>query len=571
MSSTVLPSRPLVVDTLRAHRWGGLAWIGGGAVAMVAIGLGFAAEVKRFAGGAAEMAADMRPGVEAMRLLRWPAERLDTLGGYLTYHNVTLFGLGLAVYAAVQGAHAIRAAETTGVQAELLAAGRSRTGILADRTVGFAATLAVICLGLGAGLAAAMAAGGEPDVGGAFITAAAVGLCAFPGYGLGMLLAQLTSDPRAGTGLAALVLTALYLLTNVWQDLGLLGVVRYASPFYYANFSRALVPGYGFHVPSSVVLLAAGLLLLAAAAGVYRRRDYAAGLFTRRARRTRPVSSVQRPALRTVWSATLLRQRWSLLAWAVAAASYLALMGWLEPTVADMWDKFSYTDRVLGAGAGYSVADRYFALTGQLIMPIVTAYVVTQAAGWVADLHQGRVEMLLAAPVSWPRLVGQRLLATLAGAAVVTVAGVGGLVATAAAVGAPVDGPGLVRLAADTLLLAAALAAVAGVVVAWLRSTAAVSALAVFVAASYLLVYLVPLFAWPDWVNRLSVFGAYGNPYLELPATGALMVLAAVAVLGNLAAAALAQRTPKVAEAAGTPRRHHPRRGRPVGAPTGAG
>ncbi|MEV4706366.1 hypothetical protein [Actinoplanes sp. NPDC049316] len=546
MSSPTLPSRPLVADTMRAHRWGALAWVAGSAVAMVAIGLGFVAEVKRFAGGAAEMAAGMRPGVEAMRLLRWPADRLDTLGGYLTYHNVTLFGLGLAVYAAVQGGHVLRAAETGGIQAAILAAGRSRTGILVDRAAGFAATLGLVCLGIGAGLAAAMAAGGEPDTGGSFITAAAMGLCAYAGYALGLLLAQLIPAPRAGTGLAALLLTLLYVLTNVWQNVGWLGVVRYASPFYYAGFSRALVPGHGLHLPSTLILLAAGTGLLGAAAWVYRRRDYAAGLFTRRARAARPLRRVQRPALRAVWSATLLRQRWTLLAWASAAAGYLALMGWLEPTVAQMWDKFSYTDRIMGADPGHSVADQYLAFTGQLIVPIVTAYVITQAAGWVTELRQGRVELLLAAPLSWPRLTAQRLLATLAGAALVTAAGIGGLAGAATAVGAGVDGPGLIRLAADTLLLAAALSAVAAVVVAALRSTAAVGVLAVFVAASYLLIYLVPLFAWPDWVNRLSVFGAYGNPYLEMPAAASLTVVTAVAVGGALAAAAVARRSPKV-------------------------
>jgi ABC-2 type transport system permease protein len=116
-----LPSRPLVADTVRAHRWGIGGWIVGSAVAMYAIAAGFDAEVARFAGGAKAMAESMRPGVEAMRLLRWPADRLDTLGGYLTYHNVTLFVLFLTLYAAVQGAHAIRGAEPGGMPAEILA------------------------------------------------------------------------------------------------------------------------------------------------------------------------------------------------------------------------------------------------------------------------------------------------------------------------------------------------------------------------------------------------------------------------------------------------------------------
>jgi ABC-2 type transport system permease protein len=523
------------------------AWIGGSAVAMVAIGVGFAVEVKRFAGGAAEMAASMQPGVEAMRLLRWPADRLDTLGGYLTYHNVTLFALGLTLYAAVQGAHALRGAEAKGVPAEILAAGRSRRGVLIDRAAGFALTLAVISAGLGAGLAVAMAAGGEPDVGGSFITGFAVGLCAFSGYAVGVLVSQFTPSARAGTGIAALLLTGLYLLTNVADEIGPFGAVRFVSPFHYANASRALVPGHGLDLAASLGLATGTAALLIGAAWAYQRRDYGAGLWTRQARTVRPVRRVQRPALRAVWSATLLRQRWALLTWSVAAAAWLALMGWLEPAVADMWNEFQYTQRILGADPGVTVADQYLAFAGQMIMPVVAAYVITQASGWITDLRQGRVELLLAAPVSWPRLIAERLLATLTGGAVITVAAIAGLSLAAVAVGAGVDPVGLARLAAVTVLYATALAAVAALAVAWLRNGAAVGAMAAFLAGSYLLVYLVPLFGWPEWINRVSVFGAYGNPYLELPAWTGLAVLTGLVLAGGFGAAAVARRSPKVA------------------------
>jgi putative exporter of polyketide antibiotics len=514
---------------------------------MYAIAAGFDAEVARFDGGATAMADSMRPGVEAMRLLRWPAERLDTLGGYLTYHNVTLFVLFLTLYAAVQGAHAIRGGEQTVMPAQILATGRSRPAVLLDRAVGFAATMGLIALGLGAGLALAMAAGGQPDTAGSFITAVAAGLCAYVGYALGMLVTQLTPNPRAGTGIAALALVGLYLVTNVWDELGALGAVRYLSPFYYFDFSRALVPGHGLQLASVLLMLGGAVAMLTGAAWAYQRRDYAAGLWARPPRATKPLRRVQRPALDHVWSATLLRQRVGLLTWALAAAAGMAMMAWLQPTVADMWDKFQYTQRLLGADPTHSVADQYLALAGQFIVPIVVAYVITQAAGWVADLNQGRVELLLSAPLSWPRLVWQRLLAVLAGAAVITATATAALAATALGVGAGVDLLGLARLAGGTLLLTAALAAVAALVVAWLRSTAAVAALAVFVAASYLLVYLVPLFAWPDWVNRTTIFGAYGNPYLELPTASGLTLLAGIAAGGGLLAAALAQRSPKAA------------------------
>ena len=406
MSSNSQPARVLATDTVRSHRWGIIAWVVGGAVAMYAIALGFASEVSRFAGGAKAMAASMRAGVEAMRLLRWPAERLDTLGGYLTYHNVTLFALFLCLYAAVQGAGAVRGAETSGQLEGILAAGRSRAVVIRDRALGFAVTLALICAGLGVGLAVSMAAGGEPDVGGSFITALAFGLAALAAYGLGVLVSQLTTSARTGKAVAAGLLAGLYLLTNVWEELGLGGAIRFISPFYYFNQSRALVPGHGLDLASSVALLAMAAVLLGAATWAFRRRDYAAGLWTRRPRSRRPVRRVQRPALRSVWGATLVRERVGLLGWAGAAAAALALMAWLEPTVADMWDKFQLTQTMIGRDPGVTVADQYLSFAGQFVVPIVAAYVITQAAGWVGDLKQGRVELILASPLSWPRWSG---------------------------------------------------------------------------------------------------------------------------------------------------------------------
>ena len=56
---------------------------------MYLMALAIAHEMARFPGGPkalAEACGAARP----CGPLRWPADRLDTLGGYLTYHNVTL-------------------------------------------------------------------------------------------------------------------------------------------------------------------------------------------------------------------------------------------------------------------------------------------------------------------------------------------------------------------------------------------------------------------------------------------------------------------------------------------------
>jgi len=155
--------------------------------------------------------------------------------------------------------------------------------------------------------------------------------------------------------------------------------------------------------------------------------------------------------------------------------------------------------------------------------------------------------MLLAGPVSWRRLVVGRLVALVTGVLVITATALGALAAVATAIGESLDPAGVGRLTVVCLLFGAALAAIGTILVAWLRRDAAVTVLAVVVGASYLIAYLAPLFAWPDWITKLSVFWAFGQPYLEWLTTARFVVLVILAVPGAVAAVAIAERTPKVA------------------------
>jgi ABC-2 type transport system permease protein len=551
LSSDLPPRRclALVADTLRSHRVTATVWVVGGTVLMYVMALALASEMSRFPGGRKAFADSIMPGAEAMRPLRWPAERLDTLGGYLTYHNVTLVTLFLAVYAVVQGTRAVRGAEERRALEEILATGWSRAAVIRDRTVGFALTLALISLGLGLGVAAALAAGGEPDLAGSLITMTTSGLCALVGYSLGLLLSQLTPRAAIAAGLGSLILTVFYVASNVGEELGALGALRFLSPFYYANASRALVPGHGLDLAATGALLLMSAVLLGLATWAFLRRDYGAPLWVRRARPERAgarLVRVQRRMLRSVWTAGLLRGRLGLLVWSVSAAAFTALMVALQPAVMKAWNTFDFIGEITG-GAGTSAQAQYLSFSGEIVTSIIAAFVVAEASRWVADLAQGRVELILAGPVSWSRLVGERLLALIVGVAAITAGSLASLSVGAALVGTELDAAGVGRLGADCILLGAALGAVGALAVAALRGGASVVVLAVFVGASYLLGYLVPLFGWPEWIGRLSVFSAFGHPYLEWPPAGGLAVLLVLALAGGLLAAAIAERTPKVA------------------------
>lgn len=542
---------PLVLDTVRAHRAGAIAWVGVGGLTMFGMAAALAEEMADFPGGAQGLAASVTPAAEAMRLLRWPAERLDTLGGYLTFHNVILFNFFLAIYGCLQGARDLRGSEERGSLEEILATGHARAAIVRDRAVGFALVAALISLAIGLGVAAGLAAGHQPDLAGSLITMGTSGLVAMVGYALGTLVSQLVGSVRAAGGFGSAVICALYLATNVEDRLGPAGFVRFASPFHYANRSRALVPGYGLDFVATAALVAMVAALLALTAWAFARRDYAAPLWVPRARTgsattTAAIAAVPRRMFGSIAAATIRRGWRGMAIWAAGAAAFTAMFAALQPAVMDMWTQLDFLTTMTGATGATDAADAYWSFVGEFVTPVLAAYVITQSSGWVADLLQGRVEMILAAPVSWSMLVRGRLIAAAVGAAAIITGALLALEVGAAAVGSSPSPAGLGRVVVVGVLFSAALAASAAVVVAVVRRPLAATLLAVLVAASYLVSFLVPLFGWPEWLNRLSIFWAFGHPYLAWPSAAQWAVLLTVAIAGTLAAGALAERTPKV-------------------------
>ena len=186
-----------------------------------------------------------------------------------------------------------------------------------------------------------------------------------------------------------------------------------------------------------------------------------------------------------------------------------------------------------GAIGTTSAEEAYWSYIGELVAPVIAAYVITQASGWVADLAQGRVEMALSGPVTWTMLVraawsprpwGSRrssrqwwrrwssgLHRSADGS---TRWASAGWWASACSSGWPSRpwqrslslwsaGPWLSRC--------------------WPSSSG----------RRTLVAFLVPMFGWPDWLNRMSVFWAFGHPYLRLPPASGLAVLIVLAVAGD--------------------------------------
>lgn len=549
-------SLALIASTIRSHRVAILAWSLGGTLVMVGMGVALAKEMNDFPGGPQALALSVMPGAEAMRPLRWPAERLDTLGGYLTYHNITLFAFFFALYAAIQGTRAIRGSEERAVMEEVLATGVSRLQVVRDVSIGFALVIAITSGLLGLGVALAMAAGGEPDFSGSMVAMASTGLCAFVGYGIGLLVSQFTRTSRTAAGISGLILVAMYLASTTIDPEDAIGFLAWFSPFWWNNKSRALVPGDSLDPVAFAVLALSALLLIAIASWAFAKRDYQAPVWqlparSRPHRQWRPTFAA-RLGLSSIASATLLRSRWGLLAWIVAAAGFAALMIALSTQFLDLWAKFSFL-QAMYEGRPISPEKQYMSFAAEILGPIVAAYAVVQASGWISDSESGRLEMIRSTPRSPSRVVIERVAATAAGTALISLGALGALGAlavNAVAVDLDVSWPGIWRTFAITIAFGIAIAGLSAALVAWISSPLAITAMAGLLTAMYLLDYMIPMLDWPDWLHRLSVFWAYGHPYLGWPTAVQLTVLA-VAGLGGTALACRVM-TPRKAKAAHT-------------------
>jgi ABC-2 type transport system permease protein len=361
---------------------------------------------------------------------------------------------------------------------------------------------------------------------------------------------------------AAIVLVTMYLVNNAVDAGDPLGWLRLLTPFHWVNQSRALVPGSGASIGAMAVLTVSAVVLLVLAGIAFQRRDYGAALWSNHARamrtsdrtapdRTSPDrpaarhASIQRWSLSAPWRASLREHRLGIAGWVAASAAFAALMMMLQPAAMDVFEEFSYYLSMVG-GAGTTPESMYATFITDVIAPIVAAFVITQAAGWVAELDQGRVEMLLASPLTWTGLVWQRIGAACVGAAAITVASLAVIGIGSRIVGADLPISGLVRTGIMCLLLAWVIAALAAVAVAALRSTAAITIVAAYAAFAYLLTWMIPMFGWPTWTERLSVFAAFGHPYREWPPVGSVGLLIAIALIASIGGASIAERTPKL-------------------------
>ncbi len=455
-----------------------------------------------------------------------PPVQLDTMAGYLTWRDFSSISVAYAIWAVLAATGAARGDEERRLTEHWLTNGVSRVRWLTGRWLGFVLASSASIVAMMAITAAAAAAAGDPLPAGAMAFEAIIyiglTLCAF---GIGLFVAQLFVARRAAALAASGALILLFLVNSALRSGVDVGAARWLSPFYYFDRSTPLLAGGIFDVPATAALFATGAILLALALVAFVRRDVGGTVFAGRARASTPTARPSHdPLLRLPVLAAVDQQRGWIAGWAIALSVLAYFLVSITKVLADAMQAIPGLQQYfLAAGIrGYSgfIGLIWFGT----VLLIIAIFVVVQAGGWAADDAEGRLELVLAQPVSRSRVVIERIASLLVGVAIIAGSSTGAAYLAASATG--VEMPAGRTLLAGLLMLpvAFALAGVGHAIVSW-RPRLAVAALGIITALSYFTEQFAPIFGWPEWTIKTSVFALYGMPLArdDWPGIGILM------------------------------------------------
>ena len=532
----------LVLGALREKRTTILAWFLSGAIAMYFEAIAIAAELRDYPGGGKALAISIMPTIEGMRLFRWPADRLDTLGGYLAYHNVVLFNYFLALFAAVQGSRLIRHLEESGGINFYLSAATTRTKLISLRASAYLISQIIISFGLGVGTAIALAAEGEANYYGAFITLIAGGICIFPFFGAGLLVSQFVKSSRTAAGITAILVTLIYILSNISDKYTWLVWFKYLSPFYYANLSRPIIPGFDTNYWSWFLMLLVGAIFITISIKIFNNRDIGAIAIERIDRRERAkIGFVPKSEI----GDALWRQRYGLIAWVVTSSAFLALFISMMSGIIDIWEKFAFLQQFSASGFGQTIEEQYLAMVFEVLPPFLAGFVITQSGKWTLDLTQGRLPLFLSTPISLTKLIFNRFLATLIGSELIIVSALVTVWVGSALQGVDTNAAGVWRVFIMSNLFVISFTAISALLVAILRGKSATQVVSIYVGAAWMIVFMAPYLKWPSWSVRLSIFEAFGHPFVNWPPGTNFAIIAFAILSGTVGAAVISNRSAK--------------------------
>ncbi|HOB39880.1 ABC transporter permease [Candidatus Darwinibacter acetoxidans] len=449
----------------------------------------------------AAMAQTMRN--PAMTFMLGPGWGLDNYTiGAMVGHEMLLFAAMLAAIMNILVVQALtRSSEEDGRHELLLSLPVGSLSSLAAPLV--LALMQNAGLALATGLALWVPGVESVDLAGSLLFGTAVGTTGFFFAGLTALFAQLAETSRANLILSLSVLGLLYVL----RGLGDLGRewLSLATPLGLILRTQVYVANYWW--PVGIMLAAAGVLWT----GAFRLnwgRDLGSGYLRARAGRQRASR-----LLRSPFGLALRLQRSAIISWLCAllllGASYGSVFADLEEFLAGN----EFLREILPSVQGYSLTEQFLSMVIDVTAMLAVIPALLPVVRLVKEEKAGRLESLLALPVSRLNLLlGFLLLGVLVSALAMLASGLGLGLAVQAVLG---EGPPL------TSVLVASLAQLPGMLVMLGAAVVIVGfcprftvLLWAYVAYSVFAVYFGVLINLPQWAVKLSPFG--WNPQLPV-------------------------------------------------------
>src|SRR5438093_2910031 len=322
------------------------------------------------------------------------------------------------------GSGVIRGDEDRGLLELWLASGTSRARVTAARAGAFviAVAAAIVIVLLLTGLGATIV-GSPLPIQGLLADGAALLATTSACFAIALLVAQFADSRRMAAGVGAIVLLGLFLLNSLGRTLQGPDRFRGVSPFYYYDRTNGLSPGGQIEWASILGLSVAAVALITLAGVAFARRDLGAGLVRPRpAVRTGVTVPSRNPVLRLPVLATIYEQRVGLIAWMVSTALLALFMTSLAKSVADLVSHIPIF-RAYVSGQG-DLNRAVISVFWFAMMPLVLAvFAVTQVSRWTTDDTEGRLEMVLSAPISRWRVALEREGALLLATTLIAVVG----------------------------------------------------------------------------------------------------------------------------------------------------
>jgi ABC-2 type transport system permease protein len=480
----------------------------------------------------------------------WEAVGVDTPGGYAMFKLGSLMVFP-AIWALLAASRIVRGEEERGSMDVLLSLPRSRARVVLAKIA--ALGTALLLMGLLIGVLTALAGGRANagfSLGDALLFGLNIALVSAVFAALALLISQFTHERSTAAGLTGALFGLAILLNSLAHLAPDANGLAHISPVYLFGLSKPLIPGHGVDVVAMLVLAGMSLVFTALGVLLFLGRDVGAVIpliaFAPSASSASAAHARELPsgdiALRSVYARSLRTLAGPMLWWGLGVAFFGGVFTLMarqtEENIAHILEGSPLQGifESLTGGAAIGSGAWFLSLIFAELPLAFTIYALIQASNWAEDEENGRFELLLANPQPRWRVLLARYAAFVTSLLVIAAALLVAVLAAAAQQQLPLDGGRILAAVAGMLPVALVIASVGYLLAGWLRSGAVIGVLGALLALSFLLEIVGPVFKWPDWVTKLSIFQLYGSPLTKGLDWSAIIALLAVAV-GALAIA----------------------------------